>query len=368
MAYYDAGILRNTPDSYHSYWVTQNQPDDYFEFDVYGGSFGGSEVNLYLHNISANGDANLFLFKDLNHNGILDLYDAPIAFSLESGNADEVINLQAETGTYFARVVLNELGSVGNVSYDLDLSGNYNVGALGSTPESYDNNFISEIIPTEIIEFEIRGPRTIHLTLDGIDPDGDVDLRLYQDNGNGFLDDGDTLVAASLYGDGGESIDYKASADTYFAEVSYGPGSEVGFFQYDLNMSATGGFAKVSNLVVGEVEVGDITYSTPDQTGWIGDPDTTDQFAFSVDLYEGVNITLTGLTGDVDIRLVKDTNNNGIVDTGEIIASSNSIGTSDEHINDITTSGDYVVQVHTGFYSDDAYYDLQFDRFTTPYP
>ncbi|NEP50519.1 MAG: hypothetical protein F6K65_17570, partial [Moorea sp. SIO3C2] len=64
--------------------------------DVYKFSLSNNaQINLNLYNISAGDNANLRLYQDTNNNGILDFGDQKVASSLQSGNANDVINYNA---------------------------------------------------------------------------------------------------------------------------------------------------------------------------------------------------------------------------------------------------------------------------------
>ena len=249
---------------------------------------------------------------------------------------------------------------------------NHDVGSLGITPVAFDNSELTVDDPTSIIEFDISSSRYVHITLAHLNAGNDGNLKLYLDNGNSIFDNGDTLVSSPTFGKGNdESIDYKAQAGTYFVEVSrnkYTNNNDP--LLYSLKMSATLINNRVSNLVVGEFVVGDITSNTPIKAGYlgIGDEDTTDTYAFSLETYEGVNISLSGLDSDANLRLIRDTNNNGIVDSGEVVDGSYTFGASDEQINNITLSGPYFLQVFQGLYGWPTPYTLEFDHFTTPHP
>ena len=360
MGYYNAGWVFGEPVSYNNLTVTPSQPVDIFAFTAYG----GREVTLNLHDISANDDVNLTLWRDQNGDGFYDAADVMIGLSAESGNADEVISFTASPGfTYFARVN-RAPGSISSVAYDFDLSAHRNVGSLASTPQKYTGN-LNSVQSKEVYEFQLSGTGYIHLTLDNW-LEGESDLRLYQDNGNSFLDDDDTLVAASVSGDRYESINHKANSGTYFATVDYVTGGLLSSVDYDIAMSATGINKPASNLVVGEVVLGDLT-NTPDQTGMLGDSNTTDVYSFTLDLFEAVNIKMTGLTSNADLTLVRDSNHNGIVDEGEIVDSSHSLGSSDEQMY-AHVSGKYFLMAHQAVASGETAYTLEFDHYTTPYP
>ncbi|MDZ8190006.1 MAG: hypothetical protein RMX96_34870 [Nostoc sp. ChiSLP02] len=78
-------------------------------------------INLSLTNISANDDADLYLYQD-NGNGFFDAGERQVGFSNTGSNRDDSLNLRANAGTYFAEVRRFSFGSSGDVSYDLALS------------------------------------------------------------------------------------------------------------------------------------------------------------------------------------------------------------------------------------------------------
>ncbi len=81
------------------------------------------------------------------------------------------------------------------------------------------------------------------------------------------------------------------------------------------------------------------------QNGFVGGVDANDFFKFSLSGIRDVTLTLTGLEGDADLKLIKDANNNGILDAGELLASSSRSGSLNESINQVLGSGTYFAQV-----------------------
>lgn len=170
-------------------------------------------------------------------------------------------------------------------------------------------------------------------------------------------------------GNSDDSINYLASAGTYFAQVTrYAPGSVDGL-NYTLDLSATQqnplpADTAPPNLLPTEFDGGVLSpygnnnvYTNYD---WVGNTDTSDVYRFSLSDYSNVTISLTGLSNDADIRLVQDFNNNHIVDSGEVQSAftSTSGGTSDETISFALHGGnDFYVQVYQ--YSGDTNYQLQ---------
>jgi hypothetical protein len=76
--------------------------------------------------------------------------------------------------------------------------------------------------------------------------------------------------------------------------------------------------------------------------------DLKDVFSFTVNRSGPLQVVLNGLTDNADVRLIKDANNNGQVDAGEVIGSSVKIGTAAELINISNLAvGRYFVEVYS---------------------
>ncbi|MEW6498267.1 MAG: PPC domain-containing protein, partial [Cyanobacteriota bacterium] len=91
-------------------------------------------------------------------------------------------------------------------------------------------------------------------------------------------------------------------------------------------------------------------------TDAVSSSDTNDFYRFSLDNTSNFNLSLTGLSSDVDVRLIQDVNSNGIVDNGDEIVRSTWGGSNDESINHSLTTGTYFAQVYQ--YSGDTSYTL----------
>ncbi|MDJ0532957.1 MAG: pre-peptidase C-terminal domain-containing protein [Xenococcaceae cyanobacterium MO_207.B15] len=240
---------------------------------------------------------------------------------------------------------------------------NYDLGSLNSTP-TQDGSYLRAGW-SDVYEFDISGTRNINLSLNNISAGDDADLSLYRDsNGNGILDSGDLRVGSSAFGgNSDDSINYRASSGTYFARVDYYSGGSDGRLDYDLDLSATYTW-QATNTVAVESDLGNFSGDVY-RSGWVGNTDTTDTYEFDLGLFEGVNIRLYGLNNDADIRLIQDRNNNGIVESNEIIETSALGSNSSESISGIDLSGTYQLQVYQ--YSGDTSYQISFDHYTTDF-
>jgi hypothetical protein len=81
------------------------------------------------------------------------------------------------------------------------------------------------------------------------------------------------------------------------------------------------------------------------RTGDVGSNDTVDYYRFSVGGVRDVTLTLSGLDGNAGLRLIQDKNNNGQIDAGEVLASSNRGGKLNESINKVLGSGTYFAEI-----------------------
>ncbi|MEM8643214.1 MAG: PPC domain-containing protein, partial [Cyanobacteria bacterium P01_G01_bin.54] len=97
---------------------------------------------------------------------------------------------------------------------------NYNVGILQTSVNAQNNHTLTSSAPTDVFKFELNQSGTINLNLHDISSGDDADLYLYRDNGNGYLDSGDTRITSSRNGgNSNDTIAHSATAGTYFAEV-----------------------------------------------------------------------------------------------------------------------------------------------------
>ncbi|MBD2497911.1 PPC domain-containing protein [Nostoc sp. FACHB-280] len=243
----------------------------------------------------------------------------------------------------------------------------FNLGTLlNSTPVVRSNFTVSETAPNDVFQFRINSTRNVNLTVTDISTGDDVDLVLFRDNGNGVFDSGDLELGASpnqINRD--ESINHRLDAGTYFAEVHRLSFSSSGTGIYDFAVSATlpNTTLGYNNLLPREFELGNLSGDVT-RFNVITNTNTSDTYSFSLGSFEGVNITLSNLFADADIRLIRDSNNNRIVDSGEIVASSTNGGNVSDVISNIRDSGNYFLQVNQ--FSGTTGYRLAFDHFTTP--
>lgn len=86
--------------------------------------------------------------------------------------------------------------------------------------------------------------------------------------------------------------------------------------------------------------------------------DRTDYYSFSLKNRSSFNLSVDGLSGDADVQLIRDSNSNGRVDRGEIIAGSYRGGKSTESISRNLDSGSYFVRVFP-YSNNNTFYNLK---------
>jgi len=223
----------------------------------------------------------------------------------------------------------------------------YNIGILSDTHTFTD--VVSSSDTNDFYRFSLDSTSNLNLSL--TDLSSDADVRLIQDvNGNGIVDDGDEIVHSAWSGSNDESINHSLTTGTYFAQVYQYSGDT----SYTLNLSATAPQTP-SNLLPVEVDFGTLS-GTQTYYGDVSSTDTSDVYRFSLDSTSNLNLSLTDLSSDADVRLIQDVNSNGIVDDGDEIVRSSLSDSQDESINRSLAAGTYFTQVYQ--YSGDTSYTL----------
>lgn len=240
---------------------------------------------------------------------------------------------------------------------------------IGSLPSNGNavtrNNYsLTPTDSTDVFRFNVGSNSNINLALTNISAGDDADLRLYRDsNNNGHLDASERnnpIASSARGGNADDSINIAGqSAGTYFAEVSrYAPGSS-GNVNYNLALSTS----SPSNLLPIETQVvGNVT-SNQTFSGQVGNTNTSDVYNFSLGYFGAVDINLTGLSSDADIRLIADTNQNRIVDSGDELVRSARGGSSSESIH-LDDAGNYFLQVYQ--FTGNTNYNLALNYSSTP--
>jgi Subtilase family/Bacterial pre-peptidase C-terminal domain len=182
---------------------------------------------------------------------------------------------------------------------------------------------------------------TSNLNLALSDLQANANVQLFRDtNSNGLLDASEVIQRSNQPGKADEAINIaNLSAGVYFIQVST---EALEGTAYTLRLSDS----NPSELLPVEIDLGVIKDSLS-TTGTVGNDNSTNTYRFALDRSSAVNLTVSGHSTDVDLRLIYDFNNNGIVDEEEEVGRSQHLGTQPE-ILDLNSLGvgTYFIQIY----------------------
>ncbi|AFY84349.1 pre-peptidase C-terminal domain-containing protein [Oscillatoria acuminata] len=229
-----------------------------------------------------------------------------------------------------------------------------NVGVL--TGVQTFNQSISNTNSNDFYRFSLSGPTNLNLVINGMTQDADLEL-FFDSNNDGLADPNTERVGFSEQaGTLQDSITGFFTAGNYFVNVSQGvPGATT---PYNLNLIATPVTGDLGGNTPNTATNLGILAGTRRIDDFVGDPDPEDYFRFVLNDVKNVNLLLTGLNDDADLRLYQGVNNNGAIEQGNLIAESIQSGTTPEALNRTLTPGDYLVLVSPGFQGVNTNYSL----------
>ncbi|MBY5285530.1 Calx-beta domain-containing protein, partial [Anabaena sp. PCC 7938] len=238
---------------------------------------------------------------------------------------------------------LPSLGGTGNTLNSVSAN-TVNV-AVGSTYSYYFNNSVNSEFPVQMYRVNFAGTGAIKVTLNGLTADANMRL-IYDANNNGLIDTGEVIATAINTGTTSESFNFhNLAAGNYYVDVyatNYidSDGNRINISTgYALNFTSLAASEPeiVNNLnpVTYSYNLGKGNYITP----WnaysysLSDSNIDELFKFNLGGTTAASFNLVGLTDNADMRLIYDSNNNGVIDTGEVIATSTNLGSASEKIN-----------------------------------
>jgi Bacterial pre-peptidase C-terminal domain len=317
-------------------FVGTGDPSDFYTFRT----TSTTDFRLSLTGLTA--DADVDLIQDSNLNGIIDANDILVS-STEAGADSEIINVSGlDAGRYFVRVSQYS----GNTNYALNLTattsdiGNSYATAANIGTLNGQRRFTGSLGPTDpgdVYGFSINATSNLQLDLTGLT--ADADLFLVQDvNLNGVYDSADLLAFSTRIGTAAEQINRNnLAAGNYFAWiVPFG-----GPTSYTLTLATDAAGDTLDNARDIGILNGPRSYRD-----FVGNDDTRDFYRFQVASPTAVSLSLTGLTADADLSLIRDVNGNGMVDSADIVAFSVNASTAAESLTANLDTGTYFVQVN----------------------
>ncbi|BAY34079.1 type I secretion target GGXGXDXXX repeat protein domain protein [Nostoc carneum NIES-2107] len=227
----------------------------------------------------------------------------------------------------------------------IDVAGNTTANAFKMGTVTGSGNFhdrLSAVDSNDYYEFNLSTYSDFNLLLNELSADANVQLL----NSNGVV-----IQTSTNPGSTAESMSLKLGAGNYYIQVYQSGGIAT---NYNLTVSATPLTDPGNSL--GNAEVENSAVFSRNET--VSATDINDFYRFTVNQSGVFSANLTGLTGDADVRLIKDINGNGAIDTaqlynsttgaldtGEILAWQWERGTTSESIHRFLDAGNYYLQV-----------------------
>ncbi|MUG97999.1 peptidase S8, partial [Scytonema sp. UIC 10036] len=178
----------------------------------------------------------------------------------------------------------------------------------------------------DFYRFSLSNSSSFNLALNGLVADADVQL-IRDANSNGIIDSGEVIASSTNGSTTAESISRTLDAGTYYTRVYPFNGANT---NYNLSVFATiNDFAGNNLNSARQINLDSVASTYSD---WVGSSDTDDYYRFSLGTKSSFNLALNGLVADADVQLIRDANSNGIIDSGEVIASSTNGSTTAESI------------------------------------
>ncbi|NEQ38757.1 MAG: S8 family serine peptidase, partial [Okeania sp. SIO3I5] len=383
----DLGVISGKVDSIKDF-VGNLDTDDFYRFSLED----PRKFSLELKNIEA--DVIVELGQDLDGDGIVSFDESiAIADSTET-NKIQIAFDNLAAGDYVIQVSQLE----GDSNYTLDLETKAVKGlpedkAGNNLVEARDlgdvgNNFsaVKDYVGVEDIDdfyrINLTEERDVQIRLEGLN--GQVDLQLILDsNGNGIVDESEVIESVESFAleldddelaEISDEIDFKVqslalrnlSKGEYFVRVSAYDGEtnykldlitqkagEVAEFEEPIEeevqrRSLVGTLPGFSAIRVNERDLGSLDLRQSEIMGGRVDGLIRDYTVkFTLDRPTELEVRLARLQDDADLQLIRDSNNNGRYDTGEVISRSHNWNTEEELISlRNLPAGDYLVRVY----------------------
>lgn len=168
----------------------------------------------------------------------------------------------------------------------------------------------------ELYSFEVQRNLTANITLTGLQADADLDL-LQDINGDGELGEDEVIASSKQSGTSPEAIENIGLAPgKYFLKTVQYDGNSTYELKLDTVVGNPGDRAG-NNLTTGR-NLG--TVSKEQVNDFVGNSDTLDYYRLNT-LNKGfLDVSLDRRTTDVGIRLIRDANNNNLLDPAEVLA------------------------------------------------
>ncbi|WGV26387.1 ELWxxDGT repeat protein [Halotia branconii] len=223
-------------------------------------------------------------------------------------------------------------------------------GSLTSTTNIFRDSIGGSDL-SDTYKFTLSSSSIVNLGLDNLS--SNADLKLLNSTGN-------SIYTSSQSGTTAESLRVNLAVGTYYAQVYLGSGGSNTFYDLSLSAEVVQESGRSDNLISTAFDIGtfnsiNTSYSTTDFVGNAGATgaikDSSDYYKFTLANNGNIGITLNGLGANADLQLRNS--------FGNILQTSNQVGTASESIVRDLAAGTYYIQVYLGGAGNFTNYNLQ---------
>jgi hypothetical protein len=297
-------------------FVSRFDSNDFYRFSV----ATSGKANVQLSGLSNN--ANLQLIQDVNGNGLIDGGDTLVRSS-KSGKTSEDITLFLAAGTYFAGVnyagSFFSLGTGYTVRVTKDLGGDKiafsrTLEFAGRMPTVRDFVGATPADNDDFYRVTLERPALVHIGLSGLSANANLQL-IVDGNSNGEIDPGETIATSARSGATSEEILTRIQG-TFYVRVNRVSGDTN--YRLDMLSDFAGDTLDLAR------DLGDLAdqISATDNISFGQLSGDNDIYRFELAAKGNVNVQLTqqqSTSALTTMDVVRDFNNNGFVDTGDIV-------------------------------------------------
>ncbi len=283
--------------------------------------------------------AHISLIHDANGNGVIDPGDTLV----QSGPATTAtLTKNLAAGTYFVQVT----SDLNSSNYHLHLNADYagstpgTTRAMGSldTIKTFHDFISASTDKLDEYKFSVSSTRPVFLALSDTDDNGLIELALYKDSNNNGVADPSERVDASIVPHF-DVITVTADPGSYIVQVQ-AEGTGQGTYQLSAETRPDG----AGNTLKTARNLGTINGLTH-VDDYVSDRDTTDFYKFTASASGTVGASIfTDFGGNVSLALIKDANNNGVVDKNELLSTAILASSGAKELSHSISAGNYFLR------------------------
>jgi hypothetical protein len=265
--------------------------------------------------------------------------------------------LRVTAGTYFVRV-LNDLNfSNYHLRINADYAGNTPSTERVTGPLDGGKKFVDFISSTEdsfdVYRFSVSSTRPLHAVF--LEDGGVSSLSLFKDANN----DGIPQPSEQVFQTQDDSVHQilrTIDKGNYLLEVTAGQDITSGTYQLFMQTPPDA----AGNALATAQNVGNVN-GLVEREEFVSNDDPFDFYKFTATAAGTIGAQLVDeFGGNVDLALIRDANNNGVIDPGEILAASSKPASQDDQFTTSITPGTYFLRVSHSPHDDPSQYFLSF--------